>query len=95
MTLSQELMIVREHQATMKADLNWVKKEQIEQSKQLQSIDSKLGDFIEACNAKYADKKKLEELDKRTQKIDGTLQKWAAVIMFIVFVVTIVINILF
>jgi len=95
MTLSEELMIVREHQATMKADLNWVKKEQIEQSKQLISIDKRIGDFIASADAKYASKQQLDEIDKRTEKMNNTLQKWAGVITVIVFIITIVVNIIF
>jgi len=95
MTLTQEVMAVREHQATMKADLNWVKQEQEKQNKKLDNIGKDLTNFINTADNKYANKKRVDEIAKKLQGHDVTIQKYSAIIGFVIVVVTIVINILF
>lgn len=95
MTLTDEVTKVREHQASMKADLTWVKKEQTEQNKKLDTISNSLNSFIKTADGKYASKKVVDDLTKKVQNNDTTIQKWSAIIAFVVVVASIIINILF
>ena len=95
MTIANEVSQVREHQATMKADLHWMKKEQTEQNKKLDNIEKSLHAFIECADDKYASKKKLDEIENKTNNINLILAKWGGALSFIIVIVTVVINIIF
>ena len=77
---------MKEQQAEIKTDVNWLKKGQKEHSSKLDSIASSLNCFINTADDKYADKEKVEEMDKQVQNINVRLAKWSSVIA-VVFII--------
>jgi hypothetical protein len=95
MTLTTEMATMREQQAVMHTDLQWVKKEQCDQNTKLDSIGEKITTFIETVNTKYATKEEVETINLRTQKLNKVVNKYTTIIGFIVTILTIAINVYF
>lgn len=95
MTIKDEVTEMKAQQAAMRTDIHWLKKEQSEQNCKLDNISTKLSDFIDTANDKYATKTQVETIEKETRNNKLLLAKWSGAIGIIVTAVTIVANVLF